>query len=129
MSFTVGGGADAIKRANTTYTSLFLDRAAVTGEALAQVEMQTAGSLSRLDVRLSADAGVGSTGYTVTVRVNGVDTALTCSMTGAQSACEENAGAASFAVGDLVSVAAVPTDTDPVDNLDLRFTLKLTPGS
>ncbi|MFO1540234.1 MAG: hypothetical protein ACKOTZ_07270 [Chloroflexota bacterium] len=129
MAITVGGGADAIKRASTTYTSLFLDRAAVTTEALAQVEMQTAGTLSRLDVHLSAAAGSGSTGYTVVVRVNGADTALTCSMVGAQSTCDENAASVSFAAGDLVSVAAVPTVTQPTDNLDMRFTLKLTPAS
>jgi hypothetical protein len=62
-----------------------------------------AGAASRLLVRLSAAPG-GSGAVTITVRRNGVNTALTCSVVGSATTCQNTTASISFVDGDRLSV-------------------------
>ena len=62
-----------------------------------------AGAASKLRVRLTAAPG-GAGVVTVTVRKNGVNTALTCSVVGSTTTCQDEVAAVVFADGDRLSI-------------------------
>jgi hypothetical protein len=125
----LGGAASRIKRAATTYFSLFNPPAgdANAAEGLAQLEMTVGGTLSQLRIRLSAAAGGAGSSYTFHVRKNGANTGVQCTTTAAQTACSDSVDSIVLAAGDLISVDAVPSATQPTDNLDVRWTAKYVP--
>jgi hypothetical protein len=88
------------------------------------MEMPAAGTLSQLRIRLSAAAGAATTGYTFTVRKNGVATGVTCTITFSATNCSDTTNSEAFVAGDLLSIEADPTAVQPSDNLDVRWTAK-----
>ena len=78
-----------------------------TTESQFQQNMPAAGTVRNLYVR--ADGAVGGTSISYTVRKNGADTAVTCTMTSAQSTCSNTANSVGFSAGDLISVATNKT--------------------
>ena len=82
------------------------------------------GTLSELRVRLSAAAGGAGSSYAFTVRKNGVDTSVTCTIAVAATSCSDTTNSVSFSAGDLISVLADPSATQPTDNLEVRWTAK-----
>jgi hypothetical protein len=99
---------------------------APTSEAGAQSFMRVAGTVSKFDVRLNANAGPAGSSFTFTVRKNGVDTGITCTVSGATSTCSDIANNAVFAANDLISISIVPSAADPTDHLDARWSAVFT---
>ena len=114
------GGADNIKRASTTY---FTVGVADTTENLADLTVPAAGTMSRLSIGLSAQAGNTGTSYTFTLRKNGVNTSVTCTITFTQTSCNDLVNSASFVAGDTFAIAAVPSASQPSDNLEVRWSM------
>jgi hypothetical protein len=77
------------------------------GEAAASVRMP-AGTLSKLKVSIVTQGNASSGGVALTVRVNGVDTALACSVGTAGGNCGSGASVA-VASGDDLSVEIAST--------------------
>ena len=55
----------------------------------------------------------GIAAWIFTVRKNGADTAVSCTITGAQLSCSDNVNTASFAAGDLISVRVLSLNNPP----------------
>jgi hypothetical protein len=124
----VNGMTTDIKRASTRYfgnwfNSPDVNGAAATAEASVQEPVAYAGTISGLRIRLSAGAGGTGTSYTFTVRKNGVNTDLTCTIVASASTCT-SAASVPFAAGELFSIAAVPSASQPTDNLDVVWYAK-----
>ena len=79
------------------------------------------GTVSNFRVRLSSNAGSSGTSYTFTVRQNGTNTAVTCTITGAANTCSDTTNTVAFAAGDLFSISAVPSSSQPSDNLEVSW--------
>ena len=79
-------------------------------ESVVQLDVPVASTFSNLYVRLNASPGASKT-YTFVVRKNGVDTALTCAISGAATACSDTVNTVTFVVGDLISIRATPTSS------------------
>jgi hypothetical protein len=132
-AYIVGGAAQDIKRANTTFFSLFNppNGTADASEPQVQQVVTADGTLSQFNVRLSAAAGGAGTSYTFNVRKNGVNTGVGCIITGAATSCSDTVNTASFSTNDLISVSAVPsanpTPGQPTDNLEVRWTARMAP--
>jgi hypothetical protein len=115
-----GGGSSNIQNGATNYLSLFLDEASPT-ESIAQQRVTEAGTLSQLSVRLDQNPGTGSDQYTFTVRNNGSNTTVTCTITTPATSCTDTTHSATFAVGDLLSISSVPGNS-PSNQPDARWT-------
>jgi hypothetical protein len=89
-----------------------------------QAVVPSSGTISRFYVRLSGAAGGGSTSYTFTVRIDGADTGITCTATGAATSCSDTSNSASVTAGQLISILADPSATQPNDNLDLVWSAR-----
>ena len=76
-------------------------------------QVVTPGVLTRLWAELEVAPAVG-TAWTVTVRVNGVATTLTCPITAGLVACE-SAGAVAVVTGDQVQVLVQETLGNPTN--------------
>jgi hypothetical protein len=125
----IGGAAKDIKKANNTYFSLFTPAGsnANATESLVQQEMTVAGTLSQFRIRLAAAAGGNGTSYLFTVRKNGAATSVTCTATAAATSCSDTTNSVTFAAGDLLSIEADPSTSQPTDNLEVRWTAKYAP--
>jgi hypothetical protein len=77
-----------------------------TNEADVEQEMPAAGTFEGFRARLSTAPGLGE--WTFTVRKNGADTGITCTISGAATSCAAGSSG-SFVEGDTMSVKAVPT--------------------
>jgi hypothetical protein len=81
-----------------------------------------AGIMSNLMVWVEAAPGAGTT-LRVRVRKNGVNTSLTCTITGAATTCTDNSTTVSFNAFDIASVQY--TENSDVD-LDVKIAVKYT---
>jgi hypothetical protein len=95
-----------------------------TTESARQETMVIAGTVSALRIRLSANVGTSgdaaTDNYKFTVRKNGADTAVTCTITGASNNCSDTTNSVAFAAGDNFSISADPTGT-PANDLDVSW--------
>jgi hypothetical protein len=126
------GGVKDIKRAATRYMGLWFqglpsngiasiaDPLAAAAEADAQETLIKSGTVTALKIQLAVAAGGAGTSYTFTVRKNGADTSIACTITGAATTCT-GTGSVSFAAGDLFSISAVPSVSQPTDNLEVLW--------
>jgi hypothetical protein len=89
-------------------------------ESNAQETVIVAGTVTAMKIRLGGAAGGAGSSYTFTVRKNGVDTNVACTIAVAATTCT-GTGSASFAAGDLFSISAVPSATQPNDNLEVLW--------
>ncbi len=69
--------------------------------------------VSQFYVHLDGSAGAGASGksYTVTLRKNQVDTAITCTVLETATTCQDTVNSITTAPGDILSVKVVPTST------------------
>ena len=80
-------------------------------EVKGQQIIAASGSMKSLYIQTSAAPGAAKS-YAFTVRKNGADTALTCTISGASATtCNDTTHTISVAAGDLLVLAAVPTGT------------------
>jgi hypothetical protein len=73
-----------------------------------QRNVAVSGNLKNFAVALNVAPG-GGTSYAFTVRVNGVDTAITCTISGAAKTCADSVDSAAISINDLVSIKSVPS--------------------
>jgi hypothetical protein len=97
----------------TRFLAPFYYAAASATEANDQIPT-VAGVFSDFKVSLSGDPGGGATQYAFTVRKNGVDTAIACTIAGTATVCSDAANTVTFAAGDLLSVRCIPSNTPTV---------------
>ncbi len=86
-----------------------------------KVETRLARTITRLSIQCTAAPG-GVLSDVYTLRKNGVDTAITASVTGAATEAHDDSHSVSVAVGDLISVklvsATLSLASDPIVTLE-----------
>jgi len=92
-------------------------------EAQIEQNVPAAGTVKNFYVR--ADSAVGGTSIKYTVRKNGADTAVTCTMTSAQSTCSDTTNSVAFAAGDRISISSAKSGS--TSNLRTRWTAQYAP--
>jgi Collagen triple helix repeat (20 copies) len=98
----IGGSTGAgTTLCNNCFMGMF-EQGASTTESQFQQNVPAAGTVNNFYVR--ADGAAGGTSIVYTVRKNGADTAVTCTMTSVQSACSDSTHSVTFAAGDLISI-------------------------
>ena len=124
----IGGGATDIKRTNTTFFGIWFSSSLMAGgdtasttESTRQEAVLFGGTVSKFRVRLSASAGGSGTSYTFNVRKNGTNTGVTCTITATANTCSDTTNTASFVTGDLFSIAAVPSSSQPANDLEVSW--------
>jgi len=107
----VGSGANntSVSNAVTNYLGLFTETPS-TSEAAHQFVIPLDGYLSKLYVQLSGIPGAGKS-YTITVRKNGADTALTIPVADSATTNEDLFNRIAVSAGDLIAVSVVPSGT------------------
>lgn len=106
----LAGSTTAISNSATRYSPFAQSGATAswtTSVAAAQTPISAAGTISRLRVRLGTALSAGS--FTFTLVKNGVDTALTCTITNQQGSDTSNT--VTVAAGDLLCIKCVPSGT------------------
>lgn len=81
-----------------------------TTEAVRKQLIAASGKLKSLKVELSGAPGSGKS-YTITLRINGVDTALTCTIANTDTTGSDTTHQVTVAPGDEVSLSGVPSGT------------------
>lgn len=94
----------------------------VATEVNQQFAMPYACTVSKLYVSLDVVTGAATT-WTVTVRKNAADTAVTCALTNVRAGSDTTHSVA-FAAGDLCAIKAVPTSTPGGAYLNWSFRVK-----
>lgn len=90
-------------------------------EAAINMVMPVAGTAKNLYVDLTAVPGVGNS-WAMTLRKNGADTALTCTISGLSTTCTDTSNTVSIAVGDLLAIAATETGTATITKMKPSLT-------
>lgn len=67
-----------------------------------------------------------SDSYAFTVRRNGADTAVTCTVSGSASSCVDTSNSVAFAADDTISIKVTPTGTPSARRMG--WTGKFVPG-
>ena len=124
----VGGGTGSTNLSATaaTFVSAFNSSASGTESAVDQL-LPIDGTFSQFYIRLDGSPGSGNS-YALTLRKNGVDTALTCTVSGTATECSDTnaADSVSFLAGDIISIKAVPSSI-LVSARTMRWTAKFAP--
>jgi hypothetical protein len=109
------GGSD-------TFVTLFADFSNT--ETDVEHAMPVAGALSMLFVRITGNLGTAGSGhsYTITVRQNETDTAVSCVILETATSCTDATNTVTFAVGDLLSLRVSPSAGAP--GRQLRWSAK-----
>ena len=79
-------------------------------EKLVQNIMPATGTVASFYFFIDTAPGAGSS-WTFFVRKNGIDTTITCTISGASQTCSDLTHTASFAAGDLISVREASSGT------------------
>jgi hypothetical protein len=89
-----------------------------------QQAIPVAGSLTALNVRLDGITGPPASGdsYTITVRLNGADTGLTCTISEIARTCADLADTITVAAGDLITIGVIPSSPARPTARSLRWT-------
>ena len=82
-------------------------------EAIVQIPSPVSGTIRNLRVRLGAnpDDGGGTDQYTLTLRISGVSTALSCVIAEAVNTCQNLVSTATITEGQLIALQVVPANT------------------
>jgi hypothetical protein len=119
------GGTSGAAMANGATSFMGMFSVANATESAVQVPVQTSGTISNFDVRITAAAGALPNAWAFTLRKNGASTAITCTISGTTATqCADNSDTVSFASGDLLSIQVVPTSA-PTNTAIGRWTAKL----
>ncbi len=70
---------------------------------------------------LSADPGTDPDAYTFTLRKNGADTGLTCTIVADATTGNDTTHTVSVVAGDVLTMAAVPVSTPATTNIIVSF--------
>jgi len=110
----IGGGTGVgtnLVNGATVFMSMYNSGSNAT-ESLVQQAMPVAGTLKNFFLRRDTPLA-GGTSIAYTVRKNGADTAVTCTITtvSGASTCSDLTHSVAFAAGDLISIGAVRTGT------------------
>ncbi len=121
----VGGGTGTtnLSTGADTFVPMFDSESGANESAVQQV-LPTGGTLSGLRVRLDGIVGPVGSGetYTITMRVNGADTALACVLLEATTTCADLADTVTVAADDLVAIRVVPSAPSRPSARSLRWT-------
>jgi hypothetical protein len=99
----IGGGDSCSLAGNATeYIGMFGANCAGTTEADAQLAMPANGTVQELHATVDQAPGAGSIVFTV--RKNGANTPVTCTISGTARSCADSGNAVGFATGDLISI-------------------------
>ena len=104
-----GGYNYNLDTGSTTYSGL-TGASFYTDETTRTQLVTTAGSINNLYVELSGSPGAGKS-YAFTLRVNGANTALTCTVNDAETSDNDTAHSVNVVAGDRVSIGCVPSGT------------------
>lgn len=99
------GFAGTVARNTTNYFSTGTSNST---ESSVQIDYPTAEVMSNFSIHVGVAPG-GVTSYAFFVRIAGVNSALTCVITGAATSCTDITHTASFTAGQLFSISSVPT--------------------
>lgn len=77
-------------------------------ESAAQQSVPVGGTLSELRVRINGSPGSGNS-YTVAVRQNGLDTAVSCTIQDTAVSCSDDSDTVTFLANDLISIRVTPS--------------------
>jgi hypothetical protein len=100
-----------VATSGNVFVGPFVDpNAGQTTESIAQVSVKSAGTVSDLKALVNTAPGNGNT-WTVTVRKNGVNTAVTCTITNPNLTCTDTTHSVAFAAGDDIDVLIFGTST------------------
>ena len=85
-------------------------------------------NISNFYINLNANAGTSaSSSYIFNIRKNGVDTGLSITIPFNGSSGSNIINNVTFNSGDLFSISAVPSTISPTDNIDVRWSARMTP--
>jgi hypothetical protein len=101
-----GSGGVLIGNGNNNYAPLF--SAGLDVEASVRQLMPLSGTLSHLHIELSGGPGTGKT-YSFFVRVDGVDSVVTCAISDAATNCSDSTNTVVINAGSLVAIRAFGT--------------------
>jgi collagen triple helix repeat protein len=125
-SVSVIGGSSGNTRLHGNpqdFVGMFTGDSSQTDESLVDQVMPVGGTLSLLNVAIEIPAGNAPNAWQFFVRRNGVDTEVTCSISGTVTTCSSDpAQSVVFQAGDKISIRAQGT-ADPTD-AEMRWTAK-----
>ncbi|HTY43000.1 MAG TPA: hypothetical protein VMH79_14090, partial [Thermoanaerobaculia bacterium] len=98
----IGGTSGTSNLVNGRFMGMFAGNQSST-ERLVQNIMPRAGTVEDFYIFIETAPG-GTASWTFTLRKNGADTALTCTVSGTNQICSDTTHSVTFAAGDLVSV-------------------------
>jgi hypothetical protein len=100
----IGGSTGLNGLGPNNFMGMFMD-VTVIPEASIQMNVPAAGTVENFYVRAQGSIGAGS--ITFTVRKNGTDTVVTCTIASNQSSCSDTTNSVAFAAGDLISISSL----------------------
>lgn len=110
----------------TTQYFAFANGSASVSTAIRETPAAVAGTITKLIANYPTGAGTGT--YTITLRKNGADTALTCQIVSAATQCTDTTDSVSFNPGDTYGYKVVPTST-PTSNSEWEVAAVFTGAS
>jgi hypothetical protein len=115
-AFTIyGGSGTKLHKNETCYIPMFNYDINKTESAVWQ-PMPMAGNVSNFYVVLNGSPGSGKS-YTFVVRKEGLDTPVTCTISGTDTIGSDLTHSVSFAAGDYISIMVTPSTSDPAEPL------------
>ena len=125
----IGGGTGSTNLSGSAnrFVAAFHSNVNAAENAVSQL-MVISGELSYLSVRLDNSPN-GTNSYTFTIRKNGLDSNLSCTILGSATSCSDDdpSHSVTFDEGDLISVKAVPSSPSPAART-MRWTAKFAPS-
>jgi hypothetical protein len=122
----IGGGTGLydLDRNSTRYVPMFNTGTSAT-ESDVQQSMPMAGTVSNFYVTLDGSPG-NNNWYTFVICKNGIDTPVTCTISGMDTLGSDITNSVSFAAGDYISIRVTPTSNPTVRSM--CWTAKLIPS-
>lgn len=106
----VTGSTSALSLTGTVYLPIGGGGFSSGTEANVDIDAPATSTISNFFVQLSAAPGVGNS-VSFTIRKNGIDTAVTCTISGTNTSANDTSHTLSVAQGDLLTIKVVPTGT------------------
>lgn len=103
---TLNGGSNGLAYPANSTSPQYIAQTMSKAEGVVAQPIPYSGTLRRLVVATNASPGSGKS-YSLTLRVNGADTAVTCQITGVNQACSDLARTTQIVVGQTYSLKIV----------------------
>jgi hypothetical protein len=111
----------------TNPTFSIIGGSSVGSEVSSQVVIPPGGQIAAKEMAASVRASLTQGSIAVTLRVNGADSAVTCTITHPATSCSNGAAAATLNPGDKINVRVVPSGS-PTNTVSGTFAVKLVGG-